>query len=164
MGVGETIVNKTDKRPDNFEVVYSWGAGSAPSPYYYQYTIHLYSDGAGELALTPDIPADNVQKLKWTFNVEKAKLDNLCQVMVENGILTEPWKTQQDPLPGAAVESLTVTIEDRKVEVPPYSISSQKKPFSVMCDAVKTVVPKDIWEMFSAKRNEYTEKYKSVGR
>jgi hypothetical protein len=150
--------NEPATRPDDFRIEYEWRAGSLPPPWHYEYTIIIDSTRS-EIVLIPDYPSAAAPKWAEYFKVEKQGLDDLHRVMAENGLFTQKWR-RLDPAPvGGSNQKLVVTARGKRFKVEDYLISEQQDSAQAMYAAVRSLVPKEIWERLQAKRRQYMQEH-----
>jgi hypothetical protein len=152
-------INEQNARPDDFGVQYEWHEGSLPPPYHYEYTIIIKPSGQSKIVLSPDYPS--VTTPKWTefFKVKEQGLNDLYQMMVENGLFTRKWQ-QLDAAPvGGSSQTLVVTAQGKQIKVEDYLVSEQEVSAKAIYAAVHALVPKDIWERLQTRRQQYMQEH-----
>jgi hypothetical protein len=145
------------QRPEDFRVLYQWYEGSMPPPYYYQYSIELDATGTAWVTLTPDYPSPNVPSFTENFTVSEQQLDDLFQLMQEQGMMQRTWRTDSDPPVGGSSEALTVTAGGQQYLIPSYPVSNQRQAAGEIISAVKALVPQEIWERLDGLREDYVQ-------
>ena len=154
---GNSSAGAQNERPDDFAVEYEWRAGSMPPPYHYRYAVFINPSGQGEIVLTPDYPSATVPKWTELFKVEEEGLNDLYRMMVENGLYSGKWR-QMDMAPvGGSNQTLVVTSQGKQIRVADYLVSEQQAAAKAMYEAVRAMVPKDIWERLQARRQQYMQ-------
>lgn len=148
-----------DARPDDFSVEYEWREGSLPPPYHYEYTIVIKPDSEGEVTMIPDYPSETAPEWTETFTVEEEELDSLYQVMVDNGLFTQKWRTLDLSPVGGGRQSMTVTAGGEQVTLEPHLVSDQEVSAEAMYSAVEALVPKEIWDKLNARREQYMQEH-----
>jgi hypothetical protein len=141
--------------PADFSLRYDWREGSLPPPYHYEYTITLAADGAGLMALTPDYPGPGVPVWEEPFSLPPAEVDRLHDLMVEQGLLRERWRAEDDPPVGGSYASLEVTRDGERIEIPPFPPEGQRERAAAIFAAVEAVVPQPIRDDLQRRRAEY---------
>lgn len=141
--------------PDDLQLTYRWREGSLPPPYHYSYRITLGADGAGEVTMTPDYPGEGVPVWTEPFSVDRAALDRMYATMVENGLLRERWRAEDDPPVGGSSEDLTAVAGGRTVEIPSFVVQGQRARAEAIYAALREAVPAELFADLEARRAAY---------
>ena len=156
---GKPARNPMDRRPDDFAVLYEWQEGSLPPPYYYEYRINLQPSGNGEVTMIPDYPSERVPVWTETFTVQIDTLDELYRMMIARGLLTKDWQTQSLPSVGGSREFMTVMAHRKRIAIPARVIHEQESQVGAMYSALRTLVPKAIWDKLNTQRGQYVKEH-----
>jgi hypothetical protein len=141
--------------PADFSLRYDWREGSLPPPYHYEYTITLAADGSGLMTMTPDYPGEGVPVWEEPFSVSPDELDRLHDLLIEQGLLRERWRAEDDPPVGGSYAWLEVTRDGRTIEIPPFPIDGQRERAATIFAAVEAAVPQAIRDDLARRRAEY---------
>lgn len=144
-----------DGAPADLQITYEWREGSLPPPYHYEYGVSLGADGAGEVTMIPDYPADDVPVWTEPFTVERAALDELYRLMVEQGLLSQRWRALDLPPVGGSSANLTVRAEGREVAIPAFLPDDQQARADAIYAALLGVVPQALLDDLEARRAAY---------
>jgi hypothetical protein len=149
-----------DTRPADFSFEYNWSEGSLPPPYHYEYLIRLQPVGQGQVVFWPDYPGfAGVPEWVESFSPDSDQLDQLYQIMVDQGLFTEAWKAQDDPPVGGSSEWMAVTAHGQNIEIPAFVLPEQAAAVSEIYTALRSLVPQAIWDKLEKQRQEYVEGY-----
>jgi hypothetical protein len=146
-------------RPQDLTVDYQWREGSLPPPYHYEYTLSIAAEGQGEIVLTPDYPRTDVPEWTEEFQVSAKQLDDLYQVLVDNGLFTQTWRQQDSPPVGGSSQELIVTADGKRFTVEDYVVADQQAAAQSMYDAVHALAPQEVWDRLDAKREQYMQEH-----
>lgn len=149
----------TNTRPDDFNVTYEWQEGSLPPPFHYEYRITVQPTGQGEVVMVPDYPSEHVPTWTETFNVQPVALDNLYQVMVDNGLFTQNWRAQENPPVGGSSQSMVVTAHGQQITIPVYVVAELETAVTEMYSAVTALVPPNVWEKLETQHQQYIQEH-----
>lgn len=171
--VGEMFTNKFIKssngnggneggvsgRPSDFTVEYSWWSGSTPPPYHYEYDLKIGPGSKGEIVFRPGYPGSDTPVWTETFPISDGALDNLYKLLVERKILRKDWKEMRNPPVGGSVESMTVLANNESYKVPSH-VEEEGQALAEVYEAIRSMVPKQMWDDLMARRETYMEEQK----
>ena len=157
--VGCLTPSATNSRPDDFSITYQWQEGSLPPPFHYEYRITLQPTGQGEVVMIPDYPSEQVPTWTETFTVQPVALDNLYQVMVDNGLFTHNWRAQENPPVGGSSQSMVVTAHGEQITIPAYVMPGLETTVTEMYSAVTALVPPNAWATLDMQRQQYIQEH-----
>lgn len=141
--------------PADFSLRYDWREGSLPPPYHYEYSITIAADGSGMMTMVPDYPGPGVPVWEELFIVTPDEMDRLHDLMIEQGLLRERWRAQDNPPVGGSYASLKVTRAGRTIEIPAFPPDGQRERAAAIFAAVEAVVPQSIRDDLERRRAEY---------
>ncbi len=144
---------------------YYFNAGSLPSPYHYSYKIIINYDGIGVLIYTKGYESTGKNVSKYTFELEKEKLENLKNSIKESNILNLNIKTRSnEAIPdGGHINGLRIygkiKENDSKEhillkDIPVYYELEYSQILERLYKDIRNSVPEKIWnEVNSIKEN-----------
>ncbi len=143
----------------NFAVRYHYQAGSMPPPAHYEYTIRLAPNGEGEIVFYPDYPQHNPPVWSETFSPGAEQLSRLRSLIAKKKIVTKKWHAPAKSPVGGSLESLEITTADKQVSVPSHLNARDAASLRELYDAVRALVPQDIWDRLLARRQAFEDDY-----
>jgi hypothetical protein len=141
--------------PADFSLRYDWREGSLPPPYHYEYTITLAADGTGLMTMVPDYPGPDAPVWEEPFTVPPEEVDQLHDLMVEQGLLRERWREADDTPVGGSSASLEVTRDGKTIQIPSFPPDGQRERAAAIFAAVEAIVPQAIRDDLERRRAEY---------
>ncbi|MCJ7626089.1 MAG: hypothetical protein MUO76_21565 [Anaerolineaceae bacterium] len=141
-------------RPDDFRFRLEWAAGSMPPPYHYEYTIQVEA-GQGLITFFPDYPSADTPMWEETFVVDEPEMEGLFQLMAAKKVFRDTWQRQQEPTTGGSRSWLEVTCGKIVYKVPYDLEYAEQKALDEVYDSVRSLIPRDIWEMLVSRREQY---------
>ena len=148
----------SDTRPADFTVTYNWSEGSLPPPYHYEYNVAVAADGTVLLTYIPDyLGGADVPVWTETVTLDSAQLDALYATLVELGLFTTNWESENGPPVGGSSDWFSATANGVAVAVPAYVIDSQRDDAEAMASTLTALIPQATWDKLEAQRQEYVD-------
>lgn len=144
-------------RPDDLAVTYSWRQGSLPPPYYYEYTISIRADGAGEIEMLPNYPSDETPVWTETFTLSGSDLDELYAFLVRERFFQTKWAEEDIPPVGGSSQSLLVTAQGVEYWIPSFVEPSQSEAADRILVHVRLLAPSALLGKLEAQREQYMQ-------
>ncbi|HHX64613.1 MAG TPA: hypothetical protein GX702_06965 [Chloroflexi bacterium] len=146
-------------RPDDLAIVYHWSAGALPPPYHFKYEVLVGPHLRGEIVLSPEGGGYQPPTWRQSFAVDEDDLAALYTLMRRVGVFSKQWFENFPMAVGGQAEWLEVTAYGRHYVVPP-SIRDSGAMTDVY-DAVRALVPADLWDELAARREQFERDYES---
>ncbi len=146
-------------RNADFTLLYHYQAGSVPPPAYYEHTIRLAPNGEGEIVFYPDYPQHNPPVWTESFTLSHDELSGLHSLIAKNKLLIRKWRPPAKPSIGGSLESLRINAPDKQVSVPSRLNAKDAADLREVYDALRALVPQQIWDSLRARRQAFEDEY-----
>lgn len=142
------------ERPDDFALTFEHVDGSVPPPGHQEWIVEVAADGSGTLEYLPDYPGEGVPTYRAEFEADPTELDALFAELAAEGLLEEEIGGSDDPPVGGDTETATITAEGESFDVPAFD-GSDEAALAGVSEAVRGLVPDEIWSGFERRRDAY---------
>jgi hypothetical protein len=151
-------VRPDEQKPQlELEIKYKFIAGTMPPPDHDEYEIVVTQGGGGRIAYWPDYPSFDPPCWEYLFPVAADQLKELVDLIESIDIFEREWEIEDERRVGGSLRYLTVTLGDRTVDVP--SRLENRELVSPIYQAVRGLVPQNIWEEIETMAKEFIENY-----
>ncbi len=140
-------------------VRYHYQAGSMPPPAHYEYTIRLAPNGEGEIVFYPDYPQHNPPVWTETFTPAAEQLSDLHALIAKKKVMAKEWHSPARSPVGGSLEYLEVTKAAKQVSVPSRLNAKDAADLRELYDAVRALVPQEMWDRLHARRQAFEDDY-----
>jgi len=148
-------------RPEDFGLTFYWDTGALPPQYRYQYVITIGPGTQGELDFVPGYEkAQGSERWVTSFEISSEALEGVYSFFTDNGLLRARWKTGRG-LIGGSTTSLIVKAFGKETRIPSLSdlMEEDKQLIMGAMDAVREVVPEEIWDEMNARQMEFENNF-----
>jgi hypothetical protein len=147
------------ERPADFAIAYHWSRGSVPPPYHYEYSIEVAPSGRGKMVMQPGY--DEHERWPVEFDVSPEELDRIYRLMVRNDLFTANWTRKSGPQrSGGTSQTLDVEAGGRGFAVPSDLAADLRDRADAICEAVRKLVPKEVWDSLVSRHDKYERNHR----
>jgi len=165
--------NQISEKPDGWaSVQLFYESGPLPPQYHSDYSISINRDGIGNFACNlgynKSLPA-----IIYNFKLSDDTLDILDKAILESNVLSTKFESMPEnkhPIGGSITKIRIIlpsqrgdSLTDRPpkvIETPEFPLEKYKTVLDKLYDAIKTSVPKTVWDDFELKRKDFEANYK----
>jgi len=151
------MTKEASATPQDFAIRYEWQEGSLPPPGHYEYTIRVGPVSEGEIVFYPDYPQHDPPVWTERFVVDGAAWDRLYRLMVDKGVFGKAWKEMDRPPVGGSLYWLYATAHGERVTVSQTMVGTET--LEEVVDAVRALVPQEIWTKLRSQHDQYEQEY-----
>lgn len=140
-----------------WSLVYEWNEGSAPPPYYYEYTLRIESEGRAQILFRPDYPAHDPPLWVETFLIPPEHCRRL-EALVYKTVAEGPQSVTEKGRVGGSTSHIEIVLEDKTAFASGYFAEEAAGNLGTLCEAVRDEAPPIIWERLFAQREAYWQR------
>lgn len=144
--------------PSDLLIKFQFYAGTMPPPYHYEYQFQVNSKGLGDITFYPNYTGmDSVPEWKENFKVDQSSMQAFWNLVDSSNCMKKKWTEPKDTPIGGSVEYLSITANDKTVDIPPFATNDELA--ESLRNAAKKLLPAHIMQKFMDMRQQYMDQY-----